>query len=577
VLAGPLFRRQVLIAPRPLKHFLVRAGYVFVLFVLMYTAGQATFGWKTLRDVGDSARFGKFLFDLFSLVQLTLVLAASLLFSSGSVAQEKDRRTLVLLLMTDMSSVELVLGKLFASLLPVFVLIGVSLPVFSLIHTLGGTSFNQILWIEALCVTTALAAGTWGVLVAFWREKTFQTLCISVLGTVLLIGFFEILAAAAPALAPLAALDPFRAMLGVLDPLVAQPDIAVPTVHAWLPVLMQLGLAAILAGITINRVRVWNPSQAAFEQAAAQIEEEQKEAANSIVRMKHRKVWTAPILWREICTRAYGRKIVLIKAAYFIFAAFIVLFLWNSPPDAGLILGLISRPGFAFIAVSLLALILVNAQAVTALTSERDGQTLELVMVTEVPALEFVLGKLGGILFNMKEVLIVPVAFIAVAVSQRALSFEDAIYVVVGFGALAIFSAMLGVHHGLTYEASRQAIAHSLGTMFFLFVGVFVCMMLIVEARASYALQILPFLVFILGGSVGLYLSLSAKNPAPALMIAAGTLPLLTFWAITSFLLGNTLSVCLVVSITYLFTAIAMFVPAVSGYDVAIGRSADRG
>lgn len=584
MLAGPLFRREVLIAPRPLKHYLMRAGYVFVLFVLMYTAGQATFGWQALRDVGDSARFGRFLFDLFAVVQLTLVIAASLLFASGSVATEKDRRTLVLLLMTDLSNVELVVGKILSSLLSVLVLIAASLPVFCLVHLLGGVSLSQIFWVEALCVASALAAGAWGVLVAFWREKTFQTLAISVLGSVLFLGLIEILLVVlgedSPAARLIGGLDPYRVLTQLLNPLAAQPEAAIPTVQAWGPLGLLLALAGLLTAATVWRVRIWNPSQAMFEQAAAQTLADEAEAtqpASSGSRKIHRKVWTAPILWREVCTRAYGRRIALIKAAYFVLAAIAVLYLWRSPDDAGLVLGLISRQGFAFVAVSLIALILVNAQAVTAITSERDGQTMELVMVTEVTAWEFIVGKLSGILFNMKEVLAVPLGFILAAVVQGSLGVENALYVTLGLSILTLFSAMLGVHQGLTYEVSRQAIAHSMGTMFFLFVGIFICMMLIVEARASYALQILPFLVFILGGSLGLYASLARKNPSPALMLSAGVLPILTFSAITYFLVGNTLGVFLLVLVAYGIPVAAMFIPAVSGYDVALGRAADRG
>ncbi len=68
---------------------------------------------------------------------------------------------------------------------------------------------------------------------------------------------------------------------------------------------------------------------------------------------------------------------LVIKGAYFLFAGLALLFLYSSPDNAGLVLGLISREGFAFVAVSILALILTNAQAVTSITSERDGQTME--------------------------------------------------------------------------------------------------------------------------------------------------------------------------------------------------------
>ena len=87
-----------------------------------------------------------------------LVLFFAMIFCAGSIAQEKDRRTLLLLLMTDLSARELVLGKLGASLLIVMVLIGVSAPVFFLVHLLGGVGWEQIAWVLALCVAVAVAA-----------------------------------------------------------------------------------------------------------------------------------------------------------------------------------------------------------------------------------------------------------------------------------------------------------------------------------------------------------------------------------------------------------------------------------
>src|SRR6266851_3114248 len=126
LLAGPIFSREVLTSPRQATHFILRAGYVLALFVLMYTASQATFGWQQVTSLGETARFGSLLFQLFSMVQLALVLFFAPLFAASRVAQEKDRQTLVLLLMTDLGDRELVFGKLLASLLPVAMLLAAS-------------------------------------------------------------------------------------------------------------------------------------------------------------------------------------------------------------------------------------------------------------------------------------------------------------------------------------------------------------------------------------------------------------------------------------------------------------------
>src|SRR5690606_16156971 len=125
------------------------------------------------------SNFGTYIFSVLCTFQLALVIGAALLFSAGNVAQEKDRRTLILLLMTDLRNAELVLGKSLASVLPVFVLIAVSLPVLCCVRMLGGITLPQILWVEALCVVSCLAAAAWGTLVAYWREKTFQILAVT--------------------------------------------------------------------------------------------------------------------------------------------------------------------------------------------------------------------------------------------------------------------------------------------------------------------------------------------------------------------------------------------------------------
>ena len=154
---------------------------------------------------------------------------------------------------------------------------------------------------------------------------------------------------------------------------------------------------------------------------------------------------------------------------------------------------------------------------------------------------------------------------------------EIFVYITVGLLVMYGFVVMLGVHAGMTFDNSRTAIANSLGTIFFLFVGIGICIYLIVVA-GSFEGQLPSFLVFILGGGIGLFASLGARNPSPAILLASLSLPFLTFYSIGSFLLGASLAVFLVITVTYGFTTLAMLVPALSEFDVALGRTtADEG
>jgi hypothetical protein len=231
-----------------------------------------------------------------------------------------------------------------------------------------------------------------------------------------------------------------------------------------------------------------------------------------------------------------------------------------------------------FVLFALVSLVIVNTLAVTSITSERDGQALDLLLVTDLAPREFVLGKLGGVFWITKEMVLLPMFLCAYLFYFGVVDFENLCFLLGGLVTMSIFSASLGIHCGMTYANSRNAIGVSLGTIFFLFLGVATCMIIMVKFSGSFHNQLPPFLASILGGGVGLYVALGIRNPSPAITLASLTLPFATFFAITSFLLRNQeMTVFLVVAAAYGFATAAMLVPAVYEFDIAMGRTKSAG
>src|SRR3954452_349307 len=110
---GPIFLRELLTVPRRGSHYVTRAAYLGSLWVVAVTAWLATVGWTRTATLGETARFGPLLFQLLTTVQLALFLFFAALTTASAIALEKDRRTFLLLLLTDMTDAEIVLGKLF--------------------------------------------------------------------------------------------------------------------------------------------------------------------------------------------------------------------------------------------------------------------------------------------------------------------------------------------------------------------------------------------------------------------------------------------------------------------------------
>jgi len=223
--------------------------------------------------------------------------------------------------------------------------------------------------------------------------------------------------------------------------------------------------------------------------------------------------------------------------------------------------------------VLLLSMVIVNALAVTSITNERDGRSLDLLLVTDLSPREFIFGKLGGVLWVTKEMVVLPMLLCGYLWVLGGLTLENLAYVLGGAAVLYVFVTTLGVHCGMTYSNSRTAIGVSLGTVFFLALGVVTCILLMISFSGSFQTQFGPFFALCVGGGVGLFVALGARNPSSAIVLASLTLPFATFYAIVSFLLGYTLPIFLVVGATYGFTTAAMLVPALGEFNIAMGRA----
>src|SRR6266851_5602073 len=75
---------------------------------------------------------------------------------------------------------------------------------------------------------------------------------------------------------------------------------------------------------------------------------------------------------------------------------------------------------YGLLPIGVLSLLLVAAQATTAITSERDTGALDLLLVTDLSPREFIFGKLGGICYNTKEFLLPPLILAAKPGSQES-------------------------------------------------------------------------------------------------------------------------------------------------------------
>lgn len=579
---GPVFVREAVAVPRRSRSYLGRSLYVLSLFLLLCTGYLVLSGTQPLSAASDLARFGGWMFLLLAPLQLLVLGFQASVSAASSVAQEKDRRTLVLLLLTRITGFELVVGKLTANLLGVLGMLLAGVPLFIATALFGGVSGRQLCDVYLVTLISLIAASSVGTVVGLWREKSFQTIAVTLLLITLWVGFWEVVAAGVvPGLQPDLAkvMSPARALMVAAQPL--ETPLYFGLRASLLYAVTMALLSSSVAAWGIIRVRTWNPPREVRPQrlaeSATKTDEESKSA--SWKSRAARRVWDNPVLWREVRTRAYGTKIFFIKAAYFLLFALVTAAVVNMvqtgaalerPEVSGRVLPAATLPMAGILVISL---VMVNALAVNSITSERDLMAIDLLLVTDLTPREFVFGKIFGVLYVTKEMLLLPLALTGYLTLSGVIGVENAVYAIVASLILYLFAATLGIHCGLNYPAGRTATLVSLGTVFFLCVGIAICMVIMVSFRGAFQLQLAPFLIIILGGGAALYAAIGWRNPSSAIFAASIALPLVTYYAITQFLLQHDqLPVAATISLGYGFATIAMLVPALSEFDVADPR-----
>jgi len=189
-----------------------------------------------LRETGPSAsqssQAGIQLFVLLSIFQLFLIVFVTPSSTASAISGERQRLTWDLLLVTRLSSLGIVWGKLFAGLAFNLLLILASLPLFSLVFLFGGVAPDDVLHTYVVFLATVLLLGVTSLFISALTRRLVVSMVVSnvisltfTVGLSLLTVYLEATgqqaagpagSPATPSLTPLAELDPLLALLSAL-------------------------------------------------------------------------------------------------------------------------------------------------------------------------------------------------------------------------------------------------------------------------------------------------------------------------------------------------------------------------
>src|SRR5262245_42418015 len=180
VLENPVLQRELLVNLRMARAFVLLLLYQMLLGAVVY------FAWPqdTRLDLtanSASIQQTKRLVNLFFVGQFVLASMMAPSFASGSITGEKERKTYEMLLASPLRPAAIVLGKLIASLTHLGVLIFASLPIVMLCLPLGGVSLYEVLAAYLGLILSVVSFGMISVACSAYFQRTSASLVVSYL------------------------------------------------------------------------------------------------------------------------------------------------------------------------------------------------------------------------------------------------------------------------------------------------------------------------------------------------------------------------------------------------------------
>lgn len=177
MLFGPIFQVELVTAARQRRQYLLRVLYAAIILFVLWISYSSVTGYNQVASGGEVsisalADTATTFFFAFTWVQVLGIVAIAPVMAVGTIATERERRTIEYLFATDLSNFEIVVGKTFARLVIVGQLVFVSLPILFIFRLLGGIPADLLAASFLIAGSTALVLTSLSVCISVWSPRS---------------------------------------------------------------------------------------------------------------------------------------------------------------------------------------------------------------------------------------------------------------------------------------------------------------------------------------------------------------------------------------------------------------------
>lgn len=175
---NPVYKREMTVSSRsirlPVIIMLFNSILALVAFLDMYSAVSQV-------RVTAEIQYSRFLelYVFVASIEFVLLLGLMPALTAGSISGERERQTLDLLLSTEVTPVQIVMGKLFSSLSHAALLVISSFPVMALVFVYGGIRMVDLALLMILYIAAALFAASLGLCFSVVCKKSTMATALS--------------------------------------------------------------------------------------------------------------------------------------------------------------------------------------------------------------------------------------------------------------------------------------------------------------------------------------------------------------------------------------------------------------
>ncbi len=178
-LLGPIFTKELRISARQKRNYWLRFLYVFLFMVILVLIWYSFARISRYSPLNYNRRTHEAVMMLLVTIGcfqfFTLQLVAPIL-TCTAISDEANRCTLDVLLTTPITSLQIVLGKLFSKMLIMIFLTATTLPMLALIRVFGGIEWRHVIWILGLTMSSAFFNATLGLLFSIFFRRSYVTI-----------------------------------------------------------------------------------------------------------------------------------------------------------------------------------------------------------------------------------------------------------------------------------------------------------------------------------------------------------------------------------------------------------------